>query len=92
MDPSRPTIRLAMINGRCFTFKGYALVSGLLYLLTMIIDCNKCVMRQISCSDCVVTVLLNLSEQEPTKLSKKQESVITNLASAGLVPPLRFAK
>ena len=49
-------------------------------------------MRQISCSDCVVTVLLNLSEQEPTKLSKKQESAITNLASAGLVPPLRYAK
>jgi hypothetical protein len=68
----------------------------------MIIDCNSCVMRQISCADCVVTVLLNISSNSPakgegskknlTKLSKNQESAINNLASAGLVPPLRFAK
>jgi hypothetical protein len=68
----------------------------------MIIDCNSCVMRQISCADCVVTVLLNIGSKSPakdeaskkslTKLSKNQESAINNLASAGLVPPLRFAK
>jgi hypothetical protein len=68
----------------------------------MIIDCNSCVMRQISCADCVVTVLLNIDSKSPakdeasnknlTKLSKNQESAINNLASAGLVPPLRFAK
>lgn len=59
-------------------------------------------MRQISCADCVVTVLLNIgskslaedeaSKKSLTKLSKNQESAINNLASAGLVPPLRFAK
>jgi hypothetical protein len=68
----------------------------------MIIDCNSCVMRQISCADCVVTVLLNIGGQSSTaddlanknltKLSQNQESAINNLASAGLVPPLRFAK
>ena len=59
-------------------------------------------MRQISCADCVVTVLLNIGDQSSTaddlanknltKLSQNQESAINNLASAGLVPPLRFAK
>jgi len=52
----------------------------------MLIDCNGCVMRNIACDDCVVTVLLGpingtLSEHRPT---------FDLLAQAGLTPPLRL--
>ncbi len=58
----------------------------------MIIDCNKCVMKDLGCADCVVTVLLNIDSKKPANLTKNQSEAINNLATAGLVPPLRFAK
>jgi len=49
-------------------------------------------MKEISCADCVVTVLLNIDSNKPANISKNQSEAINNLATAGLVPPLRFAK
>jgi hypothetical protein len=49
-------------------------------------------MKELGCADCVVTVLLNIDSEKPANLSKNQSEAINNLASAGLVPPLRFAK
>jgi len=49
-------------------------------------------MKNLGCVDCVVTVLLNIDSKKPAKLSKNQSEAINNLATAGLVPPLRFAK
>ena len=58
----------------------------------MIIDCDSCVMRQIACSDCVVSVLLYLKPAPGRKaeLSNADEAAINNLSLVGLVPPLRF--
>ena len=58
----------------------------------MIIDCDSCVMRQIACSDCVVSVLLDLKPAPGRKaeLSNADEAAINNLSLVGLVPPLRF--
>ena len=49
-------------------------------------------MREIACGDCVVSVLLNI-EPAPGKnaeLTNKDKAAINLLATAGLVPPLRF--
>ena len=56
----------------------------------MIIDCDSCVMRQIACSDCVVSVLLDLKPAPGRKaeLSNADEAAINNLSLVGLVPPL----
>ena len=58
----------------------------------MIIDCDSCVMRQIACGDCVVSVLLDLKPAPGRKaeLSNADEAAINNLSLVGLVPPLRF--
>ena len=58
----------------------------------MIIDCDSCVMRQIACGDCVVSVLLDLKPAPGKKaeLSNADTVAINNLSSVGLVPPLRF--
>ena len=50
----------------------------------MIIDCNSCVMRDIACSECVVTSLLG-----PIDLAKDGQALDV-LAQAGLVAPLRL--
>ncbi|MFM8632524.1 MAG: hypothetical protein ACKOFQ_04965 [Candidatus Nanopelagicus sp.] len=58
----------------------------------MIIDCESCVMRDIACGDCVVSVLLQISPAPVKKaeLSNTHAAAINNLAKVGLVPPLRF--
>jgi hypothetical protein len=59
----------------------------------MIIDCDSCVMRDLACSDCVVTVLIGQSgESSPLgkPLGEDEARVIDLLASRGMVPPLRF--
>jgi hypothetical protein len=58
----------------------------------MIIDCDSCVMRQIACGDCVVSVLLDVKPAAGKKaeLSNADKAAINNLSSVGLVPPLRF--
>ncbi len=49
-------------------------------------------MREISCRDCVVTVLLNITSSPASEISKNQISAISVLSEKGLVPPLRYAK
>jgi hypothetical protein len=49
------------------------------------IDCNSCVMKDISCHDCVVTFLLD----QPQILEKQEIKAFQVLANSGLVPPLR---
>ena len=51
-------------------------------------------MRNIACNDCVVTVLLNIKPLpgKTAEFSQQDQQVITDLASAGMVPPLRFRK
>jgi hypothetical protein len=52
----------------------------------MIVDCDGCVMRDIACSDCVVTVLLGPINGSITE----HKNTFEVLASAGLTPPLRL--
>ena len=54
----------------------------------MLIDCSSCIMRDIACSDCVVTALLG---PMPDSLDSHKE-VLDVLATAGLVAPLRLIK
>lgn len=54
----------------------------------MLIDCSSCIMRDIACSDCVVTALLG---PMPDSLESHKD-VLDVLATAGLVAPLRLIK
>ena len=56
----------------------------------MIIDCDTCTMRDLACSDCVVSVLLTISERPTAEISRDEVNAITALSEKGLVPPLRF--
>ncbi len=49
-------------------------------------------MRQIACGDCVVSVLLEIkpTPEKNAEFSNSDKAAISNLASVGLVPPLRF--
>ena len=61
----------------------------------MIIDCDSCIMRDIACKDCVVSVLIsapsNQSDQ-PSELGLEEARVIDLLSSRGMIPPLRYAQ
>jgi len=56
--------------------------------MTMHIDCGTCVVRGLSCHDCVVTVLLG----PPPELSfdHDEQQALAVLADSGLIPPLRM--
>jgi len=74
-------------------------VSGLTYRVTMIIDCESCVMRDIACKDCVVSVLITApparhqegASSEASEINGEESRVIDLLASRGMIPPLRYA-
>lgn len=55
----------------------------------MLIDCDQCAMRDIACSDCVVTAL-----QRPRgrrcEIGEPERQALRVLADARLVPPLRL--
>lgn len=53
----------------------------------MHIDCDRCEMRGLACSDCVVSVLLGPIDSE---LGGEERQALGVLAEAGLVPPLRL--
>ena len=55
----------------------------------MIIDCDRCAMRDIACDDCVVNVLL--SSPADTSVGEETALALRNLADGGLVPPLRLS-
>jgi hypothetical protein len=71
----------------------------------MIIDCDRCEMRDVACDDCVVNVLLampgevspaaeaSVGEASVGGVSVGEETALAlrNLADGGLVPPLRLS-
>lgn len=64
----------------------------------MMIDCDTCVVRDLACGDCVVTVLLGCAPPareddhavSGVDLDGREQAAIAVLAGAGLVPPLRL--
>ena len=61
----------------------------------MIIDCDSCIMRDIACKDCVVSVLISApsnQSHEPSELGLEEARVIDLLSSRGMIPPLRYAQ
>ena len=64
----------------------------------MLIDCERCVMRDIACADCVVTALLRLPGQpshaghpgRPAEIGEAERRALRVLADAKLVSPLRM--
>ncbi len=56
----------------------------------MLIDCGTCAVRDVACSDCVVSVLLG-SPVSP-ELDQAERTAIAVLAGNGLVPPLRLVQ
>ena len=55
----------------------------------MLIECDRCVMRDIACSDCVVTVLLSAPEPDGG-LGEAEHRALKVLADARMIPPLRL--
>jgi hypothetical protein len=55
----------------------------------MLIECDLCVMRDIACSDCVVTVLLAAPEPDGA-LGEAECRALKVLADARMIPPLRL--
>lgn len=55
----------------------------------MIIDCDRCEMRDVACGDCVVSVLLGPPELRPG-FDAEERAALGVLADSGLVPPLRL--
>ena len=55
----------------------------------MIIDCERCEMREVACDDCVVSVLLAIP-RVGGELHAEETDAIQALSDGGLVPPLRM--
>jgi hypothetical protein len=55
----------------------------------MLIDCERCVMRDIACSDCVVTALLRMPGPK-CEIGEAEGRALRVLADARLVSPLRL--
>ncbi|GAA0630229.1 hypothetical protein GCM10009547_37480 [Sporichthya brevicatena] len=56
----------------------------------MIIDCDSCVMRDLACGDCVVSVLLGPPGALGPGFDSEERAALDVLADSGLVPPLRL--
>lgn len=52
------------------------------------IDCDTCLVRGLSCHDCVVTVLLGPPPE--LRMDAEEQEALAVLAGSGLVPPLRL--
>jgi hypothetical protein len=55
----------------------------------MLIECDRCVMRDIACSDCVVTALLS-APGPGGELDESEYRALRVLADARMIPPLRL--
>lgn len=55
----------------------------------MLIDCDTCRVRGVSCSDCVVSLLFTTPERRPD-LTESETAAFAALAGGGLLPPLRL--
>ncbi|MSV88030.1 MAG: hypothetical protein F2519_00425 [Actinobacteria bacterium] len=60
----------------------------------MKINCDTCVMKNLACGECVISVLLEITSEGALvqDISENQVQAISVLAENGLVPPLRFAQ
>lgn len=58
----------------------------------MIIDCDTCVMRDLACGDCVVSVLLGPPGAMGLGFDDEERAALDVLADSGLVPPLRLVR
>ncbi|MHB0927413.1 MAG: hypothetical protein ACYC3W_00595 [Candidatus Nanopelagicales bacterium] len=59
----------------------------------MIISCDGCVMRDLACTDCVVTHFLALPAPQPVgavDLGPNEQRALTVLQGSGLLPPWRM--
>ncbi len=59
----------------------------------MLIDCDQCELRDIACSDCVVTALLGMPHRHGTRryeIGEAEGQALRVLADAKLVSPLRL--
>ncbi len=57
----------------------------------VIVDCDTCVVRGLSCGDCVVTFLLGPPREWAVDgLPGEEIAALAVLADSGLVPPLRL--
>ena len=57
----------------------------------MLIECDRCVMRDIACSDCVVTALLSAPGPDG-ELNEAEFRALRVLADARMIPPLRWRR
>jgi hypothetical protein len=55
----------------------------------MLIDCDRCAMRDIACADCMVTALLGPARPLPD-LDPAERRALHVLADAQLIAPLRL--
>ncbi len=55
----------------------------------MLIDCDGCVMRDLACADCVVTVVLG-APPGGVDVDLEERRALDVLADSGLVPRLRL--
>ena len=55
----------------------------------MLIDCDGCAMRDLACSDCVVTVLLG-APPGALEVDDGERAALDALADSGLVPRLQL--
>jgi hypothetical protein len=55
----------------------------------MLVDCDTCAVRGLSCGDCVVSVLLG-APPSGVELDETERRALTVLAEAGMVPQLRL--
>jgi hypothetical protein len=56
----------------------------------LVVDCDRCVVRGISCHDCVVTVLLGAPPAVVWDADERH--AVDALAEAGMVPRLRLVE
>lgn len=58
----------------------------------MIINCETCIMRDIACSDCMVTSLLASPGTVVPEVSQGTIEAIELLSSRGIIRPMRFQR
>jgi hypothetical protein len=55
----------------------------------MLIDCEECELRNIACSDCVITALAGMPSKRP-EIGPEEARALRVLAEAKLISPLRM--
>jgi hypothetical protein len=55
----------------------------------MLIDCEKCEVRNVACADCVVSVMLG-DPVAAVEIGEGERRALDILAEGGMLPPLRL--